>query len=123
MSLSVGVWWHVGNTKLLKHKNIKAFEFVHMQIIIYENHSSVFGISGDRLLFQVAVLVDTTNFWSYEDTSCAEFCSTELFCYHRNLWCFLVESSYVYSIIMVVKWKISILSLITREIGVRWFPV
>jgi len=30
---------------------------------------------GDRLLFQVVVLVDTTNFWPYEDTSCAEFCS------------------------------------------------
>jgi hypothetical protein len=31
--LSVGVWWDVGNTKLLKHKkheNIKTFEFVDM---------------------------------------------------------------------------------------------
>jgi len=28
ISLSVGVWWHVGNTKLLKHKNIKAFKFI-----------------------------------------------------------------------------------------------
>jgi hypothetical protein len=24
----MGVWWRVGNIKLLKHKNIKAFEFV-----------------------------------------------------------------------------------------------
>jgi hypothetical protein len=30
---------------------------------------------GDRLLLQVLLLMDTTNFWSYEDTSCAEFCS------------------------------------------------
>jgi hypothetical protein len=30
---------------------------------------------GDRLILQVVVLVDTTNFWSYEDTSCVEFCS------------------------------------------------
>jgi len=29
---------------------------------------------GDRLLLQVVVLEDKTNFWSYEDTSCAEFC-------------------------------------------------
>jgi hypothetical protein len=29
--LSVGVWWHVGKTKLLKRKkNIKIFEFVDM---------------------------------------------------------------------------------------------
>ena len=26
---------------------------------------------GDRLLLQVVVLVDKTNFWSYVDTSCA----------------------------------------------------
>jgi len=71
----------------------------------------------------MVVLVDSTNYWSYEGTSCAEFCSTELFCYHGELWCFLVDSSYVYSIIMVVGWKISTLSLITREIGVRWFLV
>jgi len=32
-------------------------------------------IFGDRLHFQVVVLVDTTNFWLYEDTRCAEFCS------------------------------------------------
>ena len=32
-------------------------------------------VFGDRLLLQVVVLVDTTNFWSYEDTICAEFCS------------------------------------------------
>jgi len=30
---------------------------------------------GDRLLLQVVGLVDTTDFWSYEDTSFAEFCS------------------------------------------------
>jgi len=30
---------------------------------------------GDRLLLEVVVLVDTTNFWSYEDNSCVEFCS------------------------------------------------
>jgi len=46
-------------------------------IYIYGNHSGVFG---DRLLFQVVVFVETTNFWSYENTSCAEFHSTELFC-------------------------------------------
>jgi hypothetical protein len=32
------------------------------------------GVSGDRLLLQVVALVDTTNFCSYEDTGCAEFC-------------------------------------------------
>jgi hypothetical protein len=78
---------------------------------------------GDCLLLQVVLLVDTANFWSYEDNSCAEFCSTELFCYHRDIWCFLVDSSYLYSIIMVVEGKINTLSLITREIGVRCFPV
>jgi hypothetical protein len=31
ISLSVGVWWRVGNTKLLKHENIIAFEFVLFQ--------------------------------------------------------------------------------------------
>ena len=40
-----------------------------MQIIIYIELTPVF--SGDRLLLQVVVLVDTTNFWSYEYTSCA----------------------------------------------------
>ena len=39
---------------------------------MYGNH---FGVFGDCLLLQVVVLVDTTNFWSYEDTSCAEFYS------------------------------------------------
>jgi hypothetical protein len=75
-SLSVGVWWRVGNTKLLKHKNIKAFEFVDMWIIIYMEITPVFF--EDRLLLQVVVLVDTTKFWSYEDTSCAEVCSNEV---------------------------------------------
>jgi len=42
ISLSVGVWWRVGNTKLLKHKKIKAFEFVDMQIIIYMEITPVF---------------------------------------------------------------------------------
>jgi hypothetical protein len=37
-----------------------------------------FGVFGDRLLLPVVVLVDTTNFWLYENTSCAEFSSTEL---------------------------------------------
>jgi len=36
---------------------------------------------------------------------------------------FLEDSSYVYSIIMVIEWKISTLSSITRETGVRWFTV
>jgi len=31
--------------------------------------------SGNHLLLQVVVLVDTTNFWSYEDTSCVELCN------------------------------------------------
>jgi len=44
-----------------------------MQIIIYMKITPVFF--GDRLLLQVVVLVDTTNFWSCEDTSCAEFYS------------------------------------------------
>jgi hypothetical protein len=35
----------------------------------------------------------------------------------------LADSSYVHSIIMVVEEKISTFSLITREIGVKWFPV
>jgi len=60
-------------------------------IYIYGNHSGVFG---DRLLLQVVVLVDTTNFWSYKNTSCAEFCSMELFCYYRNLWCFYTGYRY-----------------------------
>jgi len=47
-----------------------------MQIIIYMKIILVFFFFfGDCLLLQVVVLVDTTNFWSYEDTSCAEFCS------------------------------------------------
>jgi len=41
-----------------------------MQIIKYIKNTPVFF--GGRLLLQVVVLVDTTNFWSYEDTSCAE---------------------------------------------------
>jgi hypothetical protein len=45
-----------------------------MQIIIYIR-KSLRWFFGDRLLLQVVVLVDTTNFWSYGDTSCAEFCS------------------------------------------------
>ena len=44
-----------------------------MWIIIYMKITPVFF--GDGLLLQVVVLVDTTNFWSYEDTSCAKFCS------------------------------------------------
>jgi hypothetical protein len=48
----VGVWWRVGNTKLLKHKSI-----VDMQIIIYMKITPVF--CGDRLLLQVVVLVDS----------------------------------------------------------------
>jgi len=65
---------------------MKAFESRwYVGFYVYGNHSGVFG---DRLLLQVVVLVDTTDFWSYEDTRCAEFCSTELFCYYRNLWCF-----------------------------------
>ena len=31
----MGVWWRVGNTKLLKPKKHKTFEFIDMQIIIY----------------------------------------------------------------------------------------
>ena len=73
----VGVWWHVDNTKLLKHKSIRVHcrlfyiyiyiyiythTHTHTHIYIYENHSGVFG---DLLLLQV-VLVDTTNFWSYD---------------------------------------------------------
>ena len=44
-----------------------------MQIIIYMKITPVFF--GNRLLLQVVILVGTMNFWSYEDTSCAEFCS------------------------------------------------
>jgi len=40
---------------------------------------------GDRLLLQVVVLVDTTNFWSYEATSCAEFCSNGVFFFLLSL--------------------------------------
>jgi hypothetical protein len=42
---------------------------------------------SDRLLLQVVGLVDTTNFWSYEDTIPAvqNFVAPELFCYHINL--------------------------------------
>jgi hypothetical protein len=59
MSLSVGVLWRVGNTKLLKYKNlknIKTFQFVDMYFIIYMKITPVFF--GDRLLLQVVVLVD-----------------------------------------------------------------
>ena len=43
-----------------------------MQIIIYMKITPVFF--GNRLLLQVVILVGTMNFWSYEDTNCAEFC-------------------------------------------------
>jgi len=47
ISLLVGVWWHVGNTKLLKRKKHKTFEFVDKEIIIYAlNHSGVFWRSS-----------------------------------------------------------------------------
>jgi hypothetical protein len=82
---------------VLKHKNMQIIIYIY----IYMTITPVFF--GDRLLLHMVVLVETTNFWSYEDTSCAEFCSTELFCYHRNIWCFSVDSSYVYSMIMVVE--------------------
>jgi hypothetical protein len=64
----VGVWWRVGNTKLLKHKKHR-----NMLIIIYMKIIPVFF--GNCLLLQVVVLVNTTNFWSYKDNSCAEFCN------------------------------------------------
>jgi hypothetical protein len=44
-----------------------------VNIYIYMKITPVFF--GDRLLLQVVVLEDTMNFWSYEDTSCAKFCS------------------------------------------------
>jgi hypothetical protein len=54
ISLLVGIWWRVGNTKLLKHKKLKQLSsltcrllFIHLfNIYIYENHSGVFA---DRL--------------------------------------------------------------------------
>ena len=58
---------------------------------------------GDRLLLQVFVLVDTTNFWSYEDNSCAEFCSNGVITLSYKSMVFLVDSSYVYSVIVVVE--------------------
>jgi len=44
-------------------------------LFIYEITPLFFG---DRLLLQVVVLVNTTNCWSYEDTSCAEFCNNRV---------------------------------------------
>ena len=55
-----------------QHKAVKRKKHKTMQIIILMKITPVFF--GDRLLLQVVVLVDTTNFLSYEDTSCEEFC-------------------------------------------------
>jgi hypothetical protein len=43
---------------------------IYIYIYIYMKNTLVF--LGDRLLLHVVVLVDTTNFWSYENTNCAE---------------------------------------------------
>jgi hypothetical protein len=40
---------------------------------------------GDRLLLHVVVLVDTTHFWLYGDTSCAEFCSNEVVLLYKSV--------------------------------------
>jgi len=71
------------NIKTKKHLSSLTFRL----LFIYKITPVFFG---DRLLLQVVVLVDTTNFWSCEDTSCAEYCGNGVIFYHINVWCFSV---------------------------------
>jgi hypothetical protein len=54
-----------------------------MQIIILMKITPVFF--EYRLLLQVVVLVDTTNFLSYEDTSCEEFRSNGVILLYKSM--------------------------------------
>jgi len=82
----VGVWRRVGNTRLLKHENIKLLSSLTCRLLLYIYIYEITPVFfGDRLLLQVVVLVDTTNFWSYEDTSCAEFCGNGVILLYKSM--------------------------------------
>jgi hypothetical protein len=56
----VRVWCHVSNTKLLKQKYKNILSSLACRLLFIYEITLVFF--GDRLLLQVVVLVDTTNF-------------------------------------------------------------